>query len=517
MRPASVRCRPDRVQRVPALQMALPELAALGPAYSFCTSSSNAHRMPVSEELRSLLKPGCVRADAAPVAHLIGVNGSGMKALAEFLLDLGWKVHGSDTQALPNDLPPDSVWHRVRFSLGHDTANLADETAIVVHSPAIEASNPERGAAVQRGLPVLSYVEMLAELLSSRTAICIAGTHGKTTTTAMVATMLREAGLSVSAIIGGEAIAYGRSGWAGSGELIVIEACEYRRHFLQFEPHVAAILNIEADHFDCFATLHDAQAAFADFAARVSPKGRLILPASEASSRAVANHAACPVERVSIAANDESADWRVSEIVAVASGSTFRVESPGGESQVVTLPVPGQHNVGNALAAIAVCSAVGVSLDAIADGLQTFRGVRRRFEVRGEFRGATIIDDYAHHPTAARATIETARRAFPNRRIVVAFQPHQVSRTQHLMDEFAVALALADETLLVPIFAAREDTQIATRTLGELAEKTSRNGANVRVLTSLDHLSATLEDSARPGDVWLLLGAGNINVCASPR
>lgn len=473
--------------------------------------------MPFPEDLRSLLRADCDRPAVAPVAHLIGVNGSGMKALAEFLLDLGWDVSGSDTQPLPSNLPSDSVWRQVRFSLRHDAANVSPDAAIVVHSPAVDASNPERVAAVQRGLPVLSYVEMLAELLSSRRAICIAGTHGKTTTTAMVATILREAGLSASVIIGGETVAYGRSGWAGSGELIVVEACEYRRHFLEFEPHVAAILNIEADHFDCFATVSDAQAAFADFAARVSPNGRLIVPAGDGGTQAITSRAACPVERFSIEADREAAEWRVSEIEAVGNGSRFRVTSASGDSEVMELPVPGWHNVSNALAAIAVCSAVGVSRDAIADGLRTFRGTRRRFEVRGEFRGATIIDDYAHHPTAVSATIETARQAFPGRRVVVAFQPHQVSRTQHLMDEFAAALARADVTLLLPIFAAREDTQIAARTLAELAEKTRKNGANASVLTSLDHLSATLDDAAQPGDVWLFLGAGNINTCALPQ
>lgn len=470
--------------------------------------------MPLTEDLQSLLRPGHVRPESAPVAHLVGINGSGMKALAEFLLDLGWSIHGSDAQPLPSDLPEDSIWHRVRFSLGHAESNLADEAQLVVHSPAVAESNPERAAASQRGLPVLSYVEMLAELLSSRRAICIAGTHGKTTTTAIVATILREAGLSASAIIGGEAVGYGRSGWSGESDWIVVEACEYRRHFLQFSPHIAAILNVEADHFDCFATVEDAQAAFAEFASRVSSNGRLILPNNAASSQSVASRAACPVEQTSIAAISEPGDWRASEIEAAGCGMTFRVTSPGGESQVVALPVPGRHNVLNAVAAIAVSSAAGVSLEAIADGLQKFRGVRRRFEVRGEIRGATIIDDYAHHPTAVSATIETARQAFPGRRIVVAFQPHQVSRTQHLMDEFAAALALADETLLVPIFAAREDTQIAALALAELAEKTRKNGANVRVLTSLDHLSATLDDSARPDNVWLFLGAGNINTCA---
>ncbi len=263
--------------------------------------------------------------------------------------------------------------------------------------------------------------------------------------------------------------------------------------------------------------MSDAQAAFADFAARVSPNGRLIVPAGDDGTRAVASRAACPVDRISITADDESADWRASEIEAAGSGSRFRVTSASGDSQVMELPVPGRHNVSNALAAIAVCSAVGVSLDVTADGLSKFRGTRRRFEVRGEFHSATIIDDYAHHPTAVSATIETVRQAFPGRRIVVAFQPHQVSRTQHLMDEFAAALARADETLLLPIFADREDTQIAARTLAELAEKTRKNGANVSVLTSLDHLSATLDDAAQPGDVWLFLGAGNINTCALPQ
>jgi UDP-N-acetylmuramate--alanine ligase len=469
--------------------------------------------MPLPEDLRSLLRADCDRPAVAPAAHLIGVNGSGMKALAEFLLDLGWEVGGSDTQPVPSNLPSESVWRRVRFSLGHDAANVSPDAVLVVHSPAVDASNPERLSATQRGLPVLSYVEMLAELLRSRRAICIAGTHGKTTTTAMVATILREAGLSVSAIVGGEAVAYSRSGWAGSGELMVVEACEYRRHFLAFEPHVAAILNIEADHFDCFATVSDARAAFADFASRVSSNGWLIVPADQDATRAAASRAVCSVEQFAIAAGDDSADWQVTEIETVGIGSRFRVTSPSRGSQLVELPVPGRHNVSNALAAIAVCSAVGVSLATIAEGLRKFRGVRRRFEVRGESCGATIIDDYAHHPTAVRATIETARQAFPRRRIVVAFQPHQVSRTQHLIDEFAAALALADETVLVPIFAAREDTQIAARTLAGLAEKTREYAGNVSVLASLDHLSATLDDSARPDDVWLLLGAGNINTC----
>jgi len=473
--------------------------------------------MPLPEDLRLKLRPGHARPAVVPVAHLIGVNGSGMKALAEFLFDLGWQVCGSDTQPLSSSLPSDSVWRRVQFSLGHDAANVSPDAALVVHSPAIDALNPERIAASQRGLPVLSYVDMLAELLSSRRAICIAGTHGKTTTTAMVATILRESGLSAAAIIGGEAVGYGRSGWAGNDELIVVEACEYRRHFLQFQPHVAAILNIEPDHFDCFATVQDAQAAFAEFAARVSANGRLFMPASEASSQAIADRAACPVERLAIGASDQLADWQTSEIETIGNGSKFRVTSPNGESQSVALPVPGRHNVSNALAAIAVSHAVGVPLDAIAEGLSKFRGVRRRFEIRGEVRGATIIDDYAHHPTAVSATIQTARQAFPGRRIVAAFQPHQVSRTQHLMNEFAAALALADETLLAPIFAAREDTQIAARTLAELAERTRKNAGTVAVLTSLDHLSATLDDSARPGDVWLFLGAGDINTCGLPR
>ncbi|MHC4879682.1 MAG: Mur ligase domain-containing protein, partial [Planctomycetota bacterium] len=272
--------------------------------------------MPLPEAVRFLLHPRVTPAEKA-IAHLIGINGSGMKALAEFLIDLGWDVHGSDNQPLPVDLPHDSVWHRVRFSLGHAESHLADDARLVVHSPAVDEANPERAAASQRGLPVLSYVEMLAELLSTRRAICIAGTHGKTTTTAMVATILREAGLSASAIIGGETVGYGRSGWAGDSDWIVVEACEYRRHFLQFNPHIAAILNIEADHFDCFATVEDAQAAFAEFAARVASDGRLIIPAGETSSRTVARSATCAVEHVAIDACVEAADWRVSEIEAI--------------------------------------------------------------------------------------------------------------------------------------------------------------------------------------------------------
>ena len=483
-----------------------------------------------SRRRRSLL-PASGMNESPPQVHLVGASGAGMTALSEILMDFGWALSGSDLNVVSNDdvssMSASKHGRILKIHQGHDSAHLPATADLVIFSPAISDDNPELTAARQMKIPTASYVEFLSELLNQSTGICIAGTHGKTTTSAMTASILREAGIVSSAVIGGEVIQHGRSGWGHVGNptanesdsLLVVEACEYRRHFLQFQPQIAAILNIEADHFDCFATLDETHDAFAEFAARVRPGGTLVIRAD------------CPLEdhlRDNCQANVESflpvshrsglgrnaaarADWAVSSLREESPRTVFDVVHKGRTFGTVELTQPGRHNVENALAAIAVAHAAGVSADAACDAASRFQGVRRRFEEIATINGVTLVDDYAHHPTAVRATLAAARKKYPGRRLVAAFQPHQVSRTQQLMVEFAASFGDADEVLLVPIFAARENTDIADSTLQKLADGINLTGSSVEVLASLDQLRATLEDSAQSGDVWLTLGAGNIN------
>ncbi len=465
--------------------------------------------------------------------HLVGAGGAGMTALSEFLLDMGCALTGSDLsvdqtslrQAQPSVLP-DRI---LRIHQGHDSAHLPTTADLVVFSPAISEDNPERVAAQRLGIPAVSYVEFLGELLAQNTGVCIAGTHGKTTTSAMTASILREAGVAGSAVIGGEVIQYGRSGWgrvndsavadADARSLFVIEACEYRRHFLQFHPQIAAILNIEADHFDCYRTLDDVYQVFAEFAAQIQAAGKLIIRADCPLLSRLKDGCAADVETFLPVSNVSGlgrsaaahADWAISSLREETSQTAFDVMRQGRTFGTVELSLPGRHNVENALAAIALAHAAGVSPELACESVSRFRGVRRRFEEIGTWNGVTLVDDYAHHPTAVRATLAAARRKYPGRRLVVAFQPHQVSRTLQLMKEFAASFGDADRVLLVPIFAARENMELAETTLARLAECMNLAGSSVSVLASLDQLRATLEDSAQPGDVWLTLGAGNIN------
>lgn len=472
-----------------------------------------------------------------PQVHLVGAGGAGMTALAELLSDCGCVLTGSDlsadsraaaahSQNSPSHTGPRRI---LKIHQGHDSKHLPTTADLVVFSPAVSNDNPERVAAQRLGIPTASYVEVLGELVNQNIGICIAGTHGKTTTSAMTASILREAGVASSAVIGGEVIQYGRSGWAQTSQFepvrdeadpfFVIEACEYRRHFLKFRPRIAAILNVEADHFDCFKTLDDTLDAFSEFASQVQPGGTLLVRADCPLVEHLKDECPARVETflpVSSVWNlgrnaAAQADWATSSLREEASQTVFDVVRQGRTFGTVELSLPGRHNVENALAAIAVAHAAEVSADDACNAASRFQGVRRRFEEIGTFNDITLVDDYAHHPTAIRTTLAAARRKYPGRRLVVAFQPHQVSRTQQLMNEFADSFGEADEVLFVPIFAARENPDLADTTLHELANRIILTGCSVETLTSLDQLLATLEDSAQPGDVWLTLGAGNIN------
>ena len=439
-------------------------------------------------------------------AHLVGVCGSGMKALAELLSGQGWKISGSDLH-LTGETPQALAKRGLRLHQGHQREFLPHDAELLVYSPAIGPHNPERVAAAERGLPQLSYTQMLGELMRSRTGLSIAGTHGKSTTTAMTGCILTDAHYDPSVIVGAEVRGRNSNGWGGLGEFFVAESCEFQRGFLDLNPRFAAILGVETDHFDCFSDLDETVAAFAAFATKLPADGGLIVRDEAASIRA-ARSSTVPFETFSL---EPSSDWWATDLRYNHEGTRFHIFRRGEHFAEITLRIPGEHNVLNALAAAALCSMAGATPAEIREGLNAFSGIKRRLETIGTWRGITIIDDYAHHPTAVRASLETIRRQFPERRIWCVFQPHQVSRTQALMADFATSFQAADAVLIVPVFAARETVrQEPAETARELAARIDANGVPARFCSALDQSISTLDDDLRPGDVLVTMGAGDI-------
>lgn len=431
-----------------------------------------------------------------------------MKALAEMLSGLGWQVSGSD---LSRPHPTVEALERrgMRVHFGHQDNFLPPDVNVLVHSPAVGTDNPERQLASRLGIRQLSYSQMLGELMRERIGVSIAGTHGKSTTTAMTASILTDAALSPSAIVGAELCGLGKSGWAGDGELFVVESCEYQRSFLDLRPKFAAILGIEPDHFDCFPDAAQLQSAFTEFAGNVNSDGRLIVRADCAAAKAAAASGSARVETFGFG---PGADWWGTDVRQTPWGMRFRVFRGQEFFGEFTLQLTGRHNVLNALAAVAISSSAGAPVTAIRDSLAQFRGIKRRFEYVGSWRGMTIIDDYAHHPTAVRVSLDAARARFGGRRIWCVFQPHQVSRTSALLQEFSESFGSADQVLIAPIFAARENAAGAAESMAStLAEKIAAQNVAARYSPSLDRIIATIDDEARPGDVLITMGAGDID------
>jgi UDP-N-acetylmuramate--alanine ligase len=430
-----------------------------------------------------------------------------MKALAELLTGLGWTVSGSDSAVTPG-VARALAEKGLRVHPGHHRGFLEDETDVLVYSPAVGPENSERIEARRRGVPQLSYSQMLGRLMRGRSGVCIAGTHGKSTTTAMTGCILTAAGLAPSVVIGAEVCGIGASAWQGSGEHFVVESCEFHRSFLDLSPRYAAILGIEPDHFDCYAHFDETIAAFAAFAQKAPADGKLLIHAGSEAAKAACVAASAPVESFGVVM---PADWQASDLRRAAGGTRFRVFHHGEFFAEMLLRAPGTHNVANALAATALAHLAGADAAAIREGLAEFPGIRRRFELVGSWRGVTLIDDYAHHPTAVTAVLATARQQFPNRRLWCVFQPHQVSRARALFHEFAASLTAADQTLLVPVFAARETVHDEpVQVSRKLAESITVAGGRARFLDTLDHAVRTLEDELLAGDVLITMGAGDI-------
>lgn len=435
---------------------------------------------------------------------MVGVCGTGMRSVAAILIDFGFSVSGSD-QAGVNRSVQQLIDRGLIFQRGHESRAIQEGTNLLVHSPAIDRENAELRVAQDWGILCESLPEFLARLSRGRTTVCVAGTHGKSTTTAMLAWILQSAGRDPTVFMGGELVDSGCAGRGGQDPVLVMETCEFRRGFLHQRPDVAVILNMEPDHFDTYPATDALTEAFREFAGRVSNSGRLLLP----------NSIAAVLEPISTDALRETfgdrgeATWSLERNNALDDGALARRRSvPIGP---LRLAVPGRHNQLNALAAVALASHIGVSP---ADGLRavgSFPGIRRRFERKTVRGGAIVIDDYAHHPTAVRASLETARHEYPARRIRAVFQPHQISRTERLMREFAEALTLADEVVILPVFAARESDAERKRAVSEfLAAEVRGLGGDARFEDSLDPIRHSLDDAEETA-VVLTIGAGDID------
>jgi UDP-N-acetylmuramate--alanine ligase len=440
--------------------------------------------------------------------HFAGIGGAGMAPLAELLLRAGGAVSGCDSAA--NAATRQLERRGAEFHLGHDPEHVRGCGALVVTS-ALDPGHPERLAAEADGIPVLKRAAALGAVVGRGRVAAIAGTHGKTTTTAITATVLRAAGLDPTALVGGHVSDWDGNLLAGGDETYVVEADEYDRSFLTLHPEVAVVTTLEADHLDIYGTLEAVEDAFATFLGQVSPDGTVL---GCADDRGVARLLPRVGGRRTVSYGlSAGAMLRAEDVISEGAELRFRVLEEGVALGTARTRLAGMHNVRNALAAVGVARHFGADWDDIADGLASFGGVARRFEHVGEAGGVVVYDDYAHHPTEVEATLRAARERFPERRLVAAFQPHLFSRTRDFADAFGRALALADQVLVADVYAAREAPIPGVS--GELVARGAREaGATVTYESERARVSTTLHGLLREGDVCFTLGAGDLDGAA---
>lgn len=431
--------------------------------------------------------------------HFIGIGGAGMSAIAKVLIERGYEVSGSDLKGSRAATMLEAMGAGV--SIGHEASN-ADGADLVIVSSAIPASNPEYARAEQLGLPILPRGAALAALAEGSRSLIVSGTHGKTTTTSMIATVLRRSGLDPTYLIGAGLNDVGTNARAGSTDLLVAESDESDGSFLLLSPFVAIVTNIEMDHVDHWASFADLHAAFQRFVTSGPPNGCVVVPSEEASLVA-------GIGGRRVITTGRGGDVWASDLRHTRDGVTFDL-NVADEIAEVSLHVPGEHNVENAVTAAAACAAIALPLDEIATGLGAYRGVERRFQIRGRVNDITVIDDYAHHPTEVRATLAAARTG-PWKRIVAVFQPHRYSRTLALADDFGSAFEEADRIVLTDVYGAGEEpVPGVTGKLIADAVAARYPGRPVAYLPHRADLLGYLLGTVRPGDALFTLGAGDI-------
>src|SRR5512141_1446617 len=437
--------------------------------------------------------------------HFIGIGGIGMSGIAEILLDQGFRVSGSD-RALSE------VTERLQklgatIYEGHSASNIAPDVDTVVYSSAVINDNPEVQEAIRRKIPVVRRAEMLAEVMRLKYGIGIAGTHGKTTTTSMTSLVLMEGGLDPTVIVGGKLHGLGgTNARLGHGEFIVVEADEFDRSFLSITPTVAVLTTLETDHLDCYRDLEDIKGAFVQFANKIPFYGFIVLCLDEPALQDIMPRIKKKI--ITYGLNGQ-ADLQAVDIRHSENRSTFMLLREGSELGQIELQIPGKHNVQNALAAIAVGLSLNVPFEKVRAGIQKFTGVFRRWEVKAEVGGITIVDDYAHHPTEIRATLAGAKAGW-RRRVVCVFQPHLYSRTRDFYDEFGRAFFNADILVLTDVYPAREEPIQGVN--GELIANAAKEYGHKQVhyVPDKKDVPGFLLGITQPGDIVITMGAGDI-------
>jgi UDP-N-acetylmuramate--alanine ligase len=435
--------------------------------------------------------------------HFVGIGGIGMSGIAEVLLNLGYTVSGSDLSQ--TDITQRLAYLGAAIFKGHDASYLGDAD-VAVTSTAVRINNPEVQEAHRRGIPVIPRAEMLAELLKMKFSIAVSGSHGKTTTTSMVATVLAHGDLDPTMVIGGKLASIGSNAKMGDGEVIVAEADESDGSFLKLSPSLAVITNIDLEHLDYYKDIEEIKEAFLQFANIVPFYGSTILCHDDENVKAILPR----IKRKTITYGLTSpADYRAGDINFVGSSSTFSLFHKEDPCGTVTLNVPGRFNVYNALATIAVAREFDMEFPIIFEGLKLFVGVHRRLEVKGKSRGVTVVDDYGHHPTEIRETLAAARQVWKDR-IIVVFQPHRYTRTNALFREFLTTFPNADTLIVTDVYAASEDPIEGVNALS-LCEGIRRCGhRDVTYLPGFDDIVKHLLAIARPTDIIITQGAGNV-------
>ena len=442
--------------------------------------------------------------------HFVGIGGSGMSGIAEVMLNLGYRIQGSDLKGNAQVQRLESQGATV--FIGHDKKNVANADAVVVSS-AVDESNPEVVAAREAMLPVVPRAEMLAELMRFRYSIAVAGTHGKTTTTSLIASVLAEGGLDPTYVIGGRLKSSDSNARLGEGEYLVAEADESDASFVHLKPMLSVVTNIDADHMSTYdGDIDKLRQGFINFLHNLPFYGLAVICADDPGIAAILGQ----VGRSTVSYGTSSdADIRATDISFDEGLTSFQVQRAGRDEPLqIRLRLPGTHNVRNALAAVAVASELQISDQAVVNALENFEGIDRRFQSHGEIRTESgtvlLVDDYGHHPTEVAATLEAARAGWPDRRTVLVFQPHRYTRTRDLLDDFATVLASADVLVLLEVYAAGEDPIAGADGRAIARAVRSRGAVEPVFVESLDQLPNVLKGIVSDGDLLLTMGAGDI-------
>lgn len=440
--------------------------------------------------------------------HFVGIGGYGMSAIARVMLDMGYQVSGSDVAQ--KELTDKLCANGATVYIGHEATNV-NGADIVVFSTGVPEDNVELKAARDNRIPLLHRSQMLARLLNERKGIAVSGAHGKTTTSSMIAQVMEECGVDPTYIIGGEVVGLGGNAKAGNSDYVVAEADESDGSFLEYHPYLAIVTNVEADHLENYdGSFDNLKQAYKQFLSQVRPEGVAIICGDDAYLRELMPSIRSEVYTYGI---EQETDLKATDISSANRETTFTVWERGEQLGNVTLPVPGKHNVYNALATIAVCRQIGIPFQDIAEALPHFRGAKRRFQIVGEAEGITIVDDYAHHPTEIEATIKAAKSM--NKRIIAVFQPQRYSRTFFLFDAFSRAFGEADEVVITDIYSPAGEKRIEGISADRLTELIRENSnPHVTFCAAKDDVYQYLLKRVKPGDLVLTMGAGDIWIVA---